>query len=213
MSRRNVPAEFTEADLQALESASKQVAARYRGYVTWDDLTQECYLWLVQNYSKVLAWRDEYSELHAERTITRSLKNACERYARKEKAAVDGYEADDEHFYSLPVVANMLRLYFDPDRFAVPSIGLNQHVSGGNPANEGGNLMAMVADVGRVYEEMPLHDRVLLHTVYSSGDPTDNITVLSEEWKCTFSAANSRVRRVTGRLREKLGGPSPWSDQ
>lgn len=213
MPRRTTPSEFTEADYSALESASRQVAARYRGYVDYHDLTQECFVWLLQNYAKVEAWRDEYSDKHAHSTLVRALKNACERYARKEKAQVDGYNVEDEHFYTIPMVANMLRIYFDPDRFAVPSLGLHQSVSGGTPAHEGGNLMAMVADVGRVYEQMPLHDRVLMHTVYSAGDPKDNIQALANEWETTWDGANGRVRRVVGRLREKLGGPNPWSDK
>jgi hypothetical protein len=211
--RRTAPAELTEADYAALESAAKQVASRYRGYVDFNDLIQECFVWLLENYRKVEGWRDEYSDKHAERMLVRSLKNACERYARKEKAEFDGYSVDDEFHYSLPVVANMLRLYFDPDRFATPSISLGQHVSGGAPASEGGNLMTMVADVGRVYEQMPMHDRVLLHSVYAGGDPKDNIQALAEEWGTSWDGANGRVRRVVGRLREKLGGPNPWNEE
>lgn len=210
MSRRVIPSQFSEADLSAIESASKIVASRYRGYVDYNDLTQECFLWLVEHYSKVLAWREEYSELHAERRVIKAMRNACEKYARKEKAQFDGYEPQDEFFYSIPVVADMLRLYLDPDRLTMPGQDQGPKVSGGTPAQEGGNLMAMVADVGRAYEALPDHDKHLLHYVYGTGEPADNIGFLSTSWGITTGAADMRVRRVVGRLRERLGGGSPY---
>lgn len=213
MSRRVIPKEFTEADLSAIESASKIVASRYRGYVDFNDLSQEAFLWLVENYAKVLAWREEHSELHADRKVVKAMRNACERYARKEKAQMDGYEPADEFFYSIPVVANMLRLYFDPDRLTVPSRDFSPRVTGGTPAQEGGNLMAMVADVGRAYEALPAHDKGLLVGVYGSGDPADNIQFLANEWGITTGAADMRVRRVVGRLRERLGGATPYTKE
>jgi hypothetical protein len=213
MSRRVMPERFTEEDLSALESASKIVASRYRGYVDYSDLTQECFLWLIENYSKVLAWREEYGEKHASRTLIKALRHACERYARKEKAQVDGYEPADEFFYSIPVVANMLRLYFDPERFTLPAQDLSPRVSGGAPAQEGGNLMAMVADVGRSYEALPPHDKRLLAFVYSTGDPQENLSLLATEWECSPDAARLRVGRVVGRLRERLGGASPYGGE
>lgn len=208
MSRRST-IEFTPADLAAIASACKIVQAKYRGYVDFEDLQSECYVWLLANYKRVEEWREEYSEKHAERTVLKGLRNAAERYARREKAAFEGYKPDDEFFYSIPMVADMLKLYFDPERFAVPAQVLGQ-TSSGKPASEGGNLMAMVADVGRAYEALPAHDRQLLFWVYGSGVQAENIQALANEWEVTFSAANMRVRRIVGRVRAQLGGGSPY---
>lgn len=199
------------SDVEAsVASAARIVKSRYRGYAEYEDLVQECYLWLFDNAGKVTEWREKYSEKHAERVLVKALRNHCEKYARKEKAAYEGYQPEDEFFYSIPMVVDMLTLYFDPERFTVPSKALDEHTSGGRPASEGGNLMAMVADVGRAYEALPGHDKLLLYYVYGAGTPSTNISYLAEDWECSYSAANMRVRRVAGRLRAALGGPNPY---
>jgi DNA-directed RNA polymerase specialized sigma24 family protein len=203
--------EYTNADHAAVRSASKQLLSRYRNYVSYDDVQQELYLWLFQNYRKADRWRETYEERHAERTLVKALRNAGERYCRAEKAHWDGYHVEDEQFYSLPMVADLLALYFDPEWMIPNGIDLNQR-SGGKAPSEGGNLMAMVADVGKAYEHMPVHDQQLLKFVYSDPKPSNSIAVLSIEWDCSYSAANSRVRRVLGRLRAQLGGPDPYNE-
>lgn len=204
--------EFTAPDHAAISSASKILHSRYRDVVEFSDVQQELYLWLFERYDRAERWRAEYDEQRAEKTLITALRNAGERYCRNEKAEREGYEAEDEFFYSIPMVTNLLRLHFDPDRFAPPGQDLEASPSG-VPANEGGNLMTMVADVGRAYEALPIHDRTLLSRVYSGmhGEPEDVYAVLGLEWECSGKAAYLRVRRVVGRLRAALGGPNPWS--
>lgn len=205
---------FTPADHAAVFSASRILASPYRGYVDLGDVRQECYLWLCQNYGKAEGWRERYEGVHAERTLTKALRNAGDRYCREEKAQKEGYSPDDESFYSLPMVADLLQLSFDPDWMMPNGIELTGPTSGGKPASEGGNLMVMVADVTRAYSRMPKHDQALLARAYGDGVQTgDVIAELSLEWECTQSAANSRLRRVLGRLRALLGGPSPYGKE
>ena len=204
---------YSPADHAAVTSATKIVFSRFRNFVDYEDLQQECYLWLFLNNEKVTKWREEKSVRHAERTIIKALRNAAERYARKEKAAQQGYEPEDEFFYSLPMCADLLQLYFTPDWMVPAGRDLtNDKVTTGKPSNETGDLMTMVADVGRAYEALPAHDRGLLAFVYNGERVvSDAIAFLSLEWEVTYSAANSRVRRVMGRLRDKLGGPNPYN--
>lgn len=202
--------EFTAADQAAVSSASKILRSRYRDYAEYEDIQQECLLWLVKNYSKVQGWREVYEDRHAERMVVKALRNAGERYCREEKAQRVGYITEDEFFYSIPMVANLLELYFDPDWFTPPGIQLGQPPSG-KPSSEGNNLAAMVADVGRAYEALPAPDKALLWEVYGdSSRVSDAIAIKALEWGITQTAANSRIRRVVGRVRAALGGPSPY---
>lgn len=200
--------EFTPADHAAVSSATRQLLSRYRDHVTYEDVQQECYLWLFANYKRALAWREQYEEKHAERTIVKALRNAGERYCRAEKAEHDGYVPEDEFFYSIPMVRDLLQLSFDPDWMIPGSVQLDR-VSSGTPANEGGNLMTMVSDVGRAFQTLSEHDRALLTQVYGVKDPDQEIAVLALDWGITTKAADSRVRRILGRLRAALGGPNP----
>lgn len=205
---------YTNEDHSAVASATKILVSRYRDYVEYQDVQQELYLWLFQNYHKAERWREEHGEAHAERTLVKALRNCGERYCRSEKAEKDGYETQDEFFYSIPMVADLLQLYFDPEWMMPNGIELTS-TSSGKPANEGGNLIAMVSDVGRAYEALPAHDKALLERIYDrpSHDVPNAIACEALEWGITQSAANSRIRRVVGRLRAKLGGPSPYGER
>lgn len=206
------PFTYTEADHAAVSSASRILKSRYRDYVAYEDVQQELYLWLFTNYDRAEHWREEHSERHAERTLTKALRNAGERYCRAEKAEREGYHPDDEYFYSIPMVADLLQLYFDDDWMIPNGLELTR-TSGGKPANEGGNLVAMVADVGRAYEALPAPDRHLLASIYDgSSIVSDAIATRALDWEITYTAADSRIRRVVGRLRAKLGGPSPYGE-
>jgi len=202
---------FTEQDEAAVQSATKILMSRYRDFVDFEDVRQELYLWLFQNYEKVEGWRAKHEVRHAERTVIKALRNAGERYCRKEKAEAEGYVPEDEFFYSIPMVADLLQLHFDPDWMQPPAVVQDDHVSGGAPASEGGNLMPMLADVGRAYEALSVHDQALLNFVYGGGVVMDQIACLALRWECSQSAAYSRVRRVVGRVRAELGGPSPYT--
>lgn len=209
----NKTIEFTAADHAAVHSASKILFAKYRDFVEWEDVQQELYLWLFTHYDRAERWRENHSVKHAERTLIKALRNAGERYCRAEKAEQTGYSTEDEYFYSLGMVADLLQMYFTRDWMIPPGLQLTK-TTGGKPANEGGDLMTMVADVGRAYEALPPPDRDLLQEIYG-GDvpPGDAIAARSIEWGITYQGAHARIRRVLGRLRAELGGPSPYGER
>lgn len=206
--------ELTEADYAAVSSVSRQLRSRYRDYCEFDDIQQELYVFLLKNYRKMQGYREEYADNqeYAHRLVTKSLRNAGEKFCRKEKAAFCGYEVEDEFFYSIPMVADMLQLYFDPE-WTAPAMNVTGERSK-KPPQEGGNLMAMVADVGKAYEAMPISDQDLLRRVYDGSRPVrDAIALEALSWGITHNAADHRIRRVIGRLRAELGGPRPYQER
>lgn len=202
---------ITTQDEAAVSTASRILRAKYRKFAEYADIQQELYVWMFQNYDRIAGWRETREEAHAERTILRALRNAGERYCRNEKAEQSGFSTDDEFFYSIPMVSDLLQLHFDDD-WMLPNGAEMTKTTGGTPAREGGNLMAMVADVGRAYEALPKPDKSLLREIYDNDDHgvADAIATKSLDWECSLGAANSRIRRVVGRLRAQLGGPAPW---
>lgn len=206
-----VTIEFLEIDHANVSQVARQLTSRYRDYVEYEDVQQELYVWYIKHYRKVDAWREEHHEKTAQRLILKSLRNAGEKYCRKEKADKDGYEVEDEFFYSIGMVSDMLQLYFDPD-WSAPTVTL-EHTSEKRPAGEGGNLMAMVADVGRCFEQMPEADQELLQRIYGGDYPVrDAMAYEAAMNDITIGAQDRRIRRVVGRLRAKLGGPRPYEE-
>lgn len=201
-------------DLDVVRSVSRSLRSKYHGYVDYADLAQELTLWLLEHEAKLDEWRETYSNPRTyERVLARSLRNAGERYCRREKAEQVGYSVDDEFYYSIGMCGDLLQLYFDPEYMIPGSIELGQ-TSSGKPASEGGNLVAMVADVGRAYELLSQADKDLLEFVYGGKMPVrDAINFLSQvTWDISYRAADARIRRVMGRLRKFLGGPRPYEE-
>jgi hypothetical protein len=205
--------EIPEHIAAQVSSIARQLRGKYRGFVELEDIQQELYIWYVRNHHKVSLWEEEHHEKSAARLVAKSLRNHGEKYCRREKASVSGYEPEDEFFYTIPMCADMLQLYFDPEWMEPRALELTT-TSSGKPANEGWNLQAMVADVGRAYEALPASDRDLLQEVYGGAVPVrDAIAWKALEWDITANAADHRIRRVVGRLRAKLGGPRPHADK
>lgn len=203
---------WTEADEAVLSSVARQLRSKYYGYVDVDDIRSELYVKLIELEEHIVEWREQHSPKVADRILARSLRNHGEKYCRREKAAYCGYEVDDEFFYSITMVAELLQLYFDPEYMMPGSIELGQTASG-KPASESGNLQAMVADVGRAYEQMPQKDQEVLAFVYDGAAPVrDNLNFLALTWDCSYGAADKRIRRILGRLRKHLGGPRPYEE-
>lgn len=200
---------FTEADHAAVASATKILYSRYRQYVEYADVQQECYLWLLKNFHKVDRWRSEYSEKHAERTVVKALRNAGERYCRTEKAERDGYAVEDEFFYSIPMIADLLALSFDPLWRVPKGIDYSEH----KPTSPSNELVVMVSDVTRALETLPEADQSLLKYVYGGRrTPGEAFVSLGLDWGISSEAAYHRVRRVVGRVRAALGGENPWKE-
>lgn len=200
---------FTPADHAAVASATKILFSKYRNYVEYADVQQELYLWLLTHYDRTERWRAEYSEKHAERTVVKALRQAGERYCRTEKAERDGYAVEDEFFYSIPMIADLLALSFDPLWRVPKGIDYSEQKSPA-PGNE---LIVMVADVSRALETLPEGDQALLRYVYGGKrTPREAFIQKSLEWGVSETAAYNRVRRVVGRVRAALGGENPWRE-
>lgn len=90
-------------------SVTKNVYRRYRRWATWNDIAQEQWLWLCANPDKAL----DLMEV-SETQLWTKLRAVAERYARKEKAATAGYREEDEYFYTIVRIAELLPDALDP---------------------------------------------------------------------------------------------------
>lgn len=207
------PIDIPEDIHASVSSVARQLRAKYRGFVEYQDVQQELYIWYLKKHRTVDGWREKYEDKSVGRLILKSLRNCGETYCRREKATRLGYELDDEFFYTIPMVTEMLQLYFDPTWMEPKALELTT-TSSGKPPQEGWNLQAMVADVGRAYEALPAADQYLLSTIYDGSIPVrDAVAIQAVEWGITPNAADKRIRRVVGRIRAKLGGPRPYAER
>lgn len=196
-------------------SVAKQLRGKYRGYVELDDVAQELWIWVITHTAKLDEWMEEHHPKSVQRLLAKSLRNHGEKFCRREKAGTVGYDPiEDEFFYSLGMVTDMLTLYFDPEWREPKGVNYETLAAPSGGSSDGMNLVAMVADVGKAYERLSRADQSLLRDIYGSGDPHDNIAALAlDSGGITYNAADHRVRRVLGRIRAQLGGPRPYEEE
>jgi RNA polymerase sigma factor (sigma-70 family) len=191
------------------------VHRRYRKYVDRVDLTQEAYAWVmtrISYFNGLLEEENEAVRLANQRRIGWQMKRAIERYARKEKAAKSGYQPNDETFYDVITIAQLLP-YVIASVVNETAIEQAQNlVNDGTPRKpaapaEGGNLLATLIDIKKAYELLDEDEKNILRLRYH-----ENYTLqqLSETIECAISTADRRCGNALRKLLNFMGGESPY---
>ena len=191
------------------------VHLRYRKYVDSADLTQEAYAWLMTRvvyFNGLLEEESESIRLANQRRIGWQMKRAIERYARKEKAPRSGYQTNDESFYDVITIAQLLP-YVIASVVNDTAIEQAQNlVNDGTPRKpsapaEGGNLLATLIDIKKAYELLDEDEQKILRLRYH-----ENYTLqqLSEVLECAISTADRRCGNALRKLLNFMGGESPY---
>ena len=191
------------------------VHRRYRKYVDRADLTQEAYAWLMTRvvyFNGLLEEENESMRLANQRRIGWQMKRAIERYARKEKATRSGYQTNDESFYDVITIAQLLP-YVIASVVNDTAIEQAQNlVNDGTPRkpsapSEGGNLLATLIDIKKSYELLDEDEQKILRLRYH-----ENYTLqqLSEVLECAISTADRRCGNALRKLLNFMGGESPY---
>jgi RNA polymerase sigma factor (sigma-70 family) len=191
------------------------VHRRYRKYVDRADLTQEAYAWLMTRvvyFNGLLEEENESVRLANQRRIGWQMKRAIERYARKEKATRSGYQTNDESFYDVITIAQLLP-YVIASVVNDTAIEQAQNlVNDGTPRkpsapSEGGNLLATLIDIKKAYELLDEDEQKILRLRYH-----ENYTLqqLSEVLECAISTADRRCGNALRKLLNFMGGESPY---
>lgn len=120
---------------------------RYAQYVDKDDLLSEIHVYMFGDGRRHIAkWSQDPED--GEYRVKRALYAVAKLYCENEKAARCGYHPDDVAWYSPGNLVDLIPLATDPE-FDGHHAGDDGEGRGKGPANEGGNLLAMVMDVRR----------------------------------------------------------------
>ena len=211
-----------------------QVWNRYPN-VDPDDIAQEICLYVLGSEKVHAEWEDylegdydsEENARYASNRIRTIFRRAGERYARKEVAAMVGYEAQDEAFYGLGLLRVLVEQYYSEGLSERPPIGRAESVAktNGDPATAGNYLISLL-DVQRGLELLPAKYRNRLKFRFKDlGQVTDadiarmagNLAVapgkrqrIAKHLGHTEDQIRGRIRIALKKLQSKLGGPSPY---
>lgn len=168
-----------------------------------NDLSQEAWLWLYDHPARVE--RDADKPKTASWRLTRDLGAHLGDICRREKAQALGYKPEDEYRYGKAMVALAL-----PAAIAgttEPPTFVREEIAKRTDPSEGGNWMALLADMGMAWEHADLTEqqRELL-TDYYCRELTQS--EIADAIGSTQQAVGGRIRAATAKVVDYLGGPA-----
>ena len=199
---------LTEEMVKEYESLVKTVAySKHKDFpmVAKEDIEQELWMWFITHPQKTKEW-GEMNKKEGTRLFVRSLNNQASRYCQQEKAKTVGYEMVDLTFYQRSVVEQLLPSVLSGDwnqpvYFDVTS---DRHTQA---PNEGGNLMAMQADISRAFEMIPESQQNIIYQWHLNNR---NSKDLAKVMNANEKTARMRVTRAIDAIINKLGGRMPF---
>lgn len=201
-------------DVHPDEELVRPIAAQYAKFykmVERDDIAQELRLWWLTNQRSVKRYLGDEDEKAGQRKLYRSLQRAAGRFCRTEKAALDGYRTDDEAFYDPSMIRSLLPMVWDDSLITETQRSLDStgKITSTKRASEGNTLPVMVADITLAVDTLSQTDKDILYQFYGRGlDQKD----VADQLDITVTTTRKRESRAINRVRDALGGESPWTD-
>jgi len=174
-----------------------------------EDIRQSLYEWFVLHPLKLTEW-EAFSKKSAQNLLYRSLRNQALDYCQFWKAKTLGYEMSDVFFYDAAVVEAILPSVLRGDVTEAPKLDLGMPGRPSAPA-EGGNLMAMMAEIKAGFVKLSDEDRNILYQKHANSLTYGGIAEVLE--LPSDDAARMRHKRAIKRLITRLGGFRPWLDK
>lgn len=190
--------------------AAKHVWQQFRPYVEIEDLMGEAWLWAYADPDRVNDILDIRIKSAREKRMFAVVRSHLGKWARREKAHKCGYRMDDEVFYSLDVLREILPDAYEPEGwFRVTGPPAEAPIARTADPALGGDAIASYVDVRKALAGLPERDQEVLELKYRQGDSTKAIALALG---ISVTAATNRVERALGRLRKALGGARPITD-
>jgi RNA polymerase sigma factor (sigma-70 family) len=177
--------------------------------VPQEDIIQELWLWFLEHPNKVDEWSKMDDQKLATKFVNRSLHNRAHDFCQKEKARTVGYELADLSYYHRDVVEELLPSILSDDWSQPVFSDVNGDRKTFAPS-EGGNLMAMQADVSYAFERISPHHQEILLQWYLNGRNSKDLGVALG---LTDKNARMKVTRAIDAIIKKLGGRIPRPDK
>ena len=177
--------------------------------VAREDIKQSRYEWFVSHPRKLTEW-EGFSKKSAQNLLYRSLRNQALDYCQYWKAKSLGYETSDLFFYEPDIVEALLPAVLRGDVTEAPILNLGMPGKPSAPA-EGGNMMAMMAEIKAAYLKLNTEDKHILYHKYANSLSYSGI---AEELALpSDDAARMRHNRAIKKLITRLGGFRSYLDK
>lgn len=172
-----------------------------------EDIQQQLYLEWFENWDAIKGYVTVDDDGKGKAQLLTAMQRWAIAYAKRERAAMLGFNPDDQVAYSKPQLRDMLPLVESPESwssFAAEGGDRSGGRSTADPA-EGGTRLAMYADLRRAWERLTDEERVILRLRYF-GASEESWEALGELLDVTPDAARKRCERALGKMQRFLSG-------
>ena len=192
--------DFDTVVLRAVRAAAKRSYNAQRGFVEVDDLIQEGYVYILENYQRIKDWV-ESGDIALVKDV---LYKAMHRYTMKQRYLKDGTRAEDYYVYQFAVLEEILPdALSESPNYGTSSSDLNTVVKSGKSLAEGGDRMAMIADVKAALLVLTEQERELILRKFYGGGATDH--ELAQWYEVPEPTLNKQVRAALRKMARRLG--------
>jgi DNA-directed RNA polymerase specialized sigma24 family protein len=198
--------------IERWEYIAAHVADEYHKKYTMverEDIKQSLYEWFVSHPRKLTEW-EKLGNRSAQNLLYRSLRNQALDYCQLWKSKSIGYELSDLFYYEADVIEALLPAILRGDVEEAPKLNLGMP---GRPSapSEGGNLMAMMAEIKVAYNTLNKEDKGILFLKYANS--LDYSSIATELQLPSDDAARMRHNRAIKKVINRLGGYRPFLDK
>jgi DNA-directed RNA polymerase specialized sigma24 family protein len=198
--------------IEKWEYIASHVADEYHKKYTMverEDIKQSLYEWFVSHPRKLTEW-EKLGNRSAQNLLYRSLRNQALDYCQLWKSKSIGYELSDLFYYEADVIEALLPAILRGDLAEAPKLNLGMP---GRPSapSEGGNLMAMMAEIKAAYLTLSKEDMSILFLKYANS--LDYSSIATELQLSSDDAARMRHNRAIKKIINRLGGYRPFLDR
>jgi DNA-directed RNA polymerase specialized sigma24 family protein len=197
--------------IEKWEYIASHVADEYHKKYTMverEDIKQSLYEWFVSHPRKLTEW-EKLGNRSTQNLLYRSLRNQALDYCQLWKSKSIGYELSDLFYYEADVIEALLPAILRGDIAEAPKLNLGMP---GRPSapSEGGNLMAMMAEIKAAYLTLSKEDMSILFLKYANS--LDYSSIATELQLTSDDAARMRHNRAIKKVINRLGGYRPFLD-
>lgn len=204
--------------LSALALTAARAAKKRYPTSDTDDLHQVALTWCVTHPGKLATFLGDEDERRGTRMLVASMRNQAKKYAREERAAVYGYELDDEQFYSKRMLKGdgnkpgLLHYVFDKANWRKPPPSDGAGRGKGDPA-EGGTWLTMMVDLDKGIQSLADSEQQLLEAHYLGGLTYEQCATVIFNGSVAKTTVAKYVDRAVAKIQDHLGGPKPRNDE
>lgn len=175
-----------------------------------EDIVQELWLWFITHPNKVEEWHNLEDKKESTKLFARALHNASRKFCVSEKAKTIGYEVSDLFYYRRDIVEELLPSVLAGDLQVTNNVDYNTGTRSTSAPSEGGNLLAMQADISRAFSKLREEQQNILYLWYYNNR---NSKELGTALQVNEKTARMKVLRAIDALIRKLGGKAPYPDR